>query len=286
MQSQGQNVVYHWSAGGIRRLPFGADLFLYWTRIHRPLFPSFHAPDVKRPLMPEYIVRFAPIATLHEADIEQMLALYESIYVLPDRAIFREDLSGKDEAVLLTRREELVGFTTMKAYRVIHEGLPRRIVYSGDTVVHREHWGQQALALAWIGRIGELHREDPSIPTYWFLVVKGHRTYRYLAAFCTHFHPHWAETDSQLRHLADRLASERFGTAYDPRTGLVCHPASRGHLREEVVEPSVRELARPDVAFFLQRNPGFREGHELVCLFEFSDDAMKPLTRRIFAGQG
>ena len=31
----------------------------------------------------------------------------------------------------------------------------------------------------------------PEQPLYWFLIVKGHRTYRYLSAFSVDFHPHW-----------------------------------------------------------------------------------------------
>jgi hypothetical protein len=48
------------------------------------------------------------------------------------------------------------------------------------------------------------------------------------------------------------------------------------------VEPSAREAARPDVAFFLRANPGYRQGDELVCLCPLSRDNMRPLTRRVF----
>ena len=43
-----------------------------------------------------------------------------------------------------------------------------------------------------------------------------------------------------------------------------------------------RERKRPDVAYFLQCNPGYASGDELVCLCELSTDNMRPLTRRLF----
>lgn len=236
--------------------------------------------------MPDYAAQLKPVSELTQAESEGMLALYESLYVLPDRGIFRADLAGKQEVVLLRYRDELVGFTTLQVYEAATGGRPRRIVFSGDTVVHRDHWGQQALARRWISRVGELHRQDPHLPIYWFLVVKGHRTYRFLSAFCTRFHPHWERPAPELKALADTLAAERFGAHYDADTGLVRHPSSRGHLRADIAQPTERERSLPEVAYFLARNPGYLKGHELVCLFEFTESAMKPLTRRIFGGAG
>jgi hypothetical protein len=36
------------------------------------------------------------------------------------------------------------------------------------------------------------------------------------------------------------------------------------------------------VKFFLERNPQFAQGHELVCLCEIEEANMKPMTKRIF----
>jgi hypothetical protein len=56
---------------------------------------------------------------------------------------------------------ELVGFTTLRVFSANHNGIPIRIVYSGDTIVDRQHWGQQELAFAWIARIGEIKAQAP-----------------------------------------------------------------------------------------------------------------------------
>lgn len=235
--------------------------------------------------MQPYSVTFKSVLELSPLESKGMMLLYESLYTLPDRQIFRTDLAAKDEVLLLRSGDDLVGFTTLQIYDFPFQGLQRRIVFSGDTVVHREHWGQQALASAWIRHVGNLHQQNPDVPLYWFLVVKGHRTYRFLPTFCTRFHPHWAMPTPDLKDLADALALDHFGSDYDPGSGLVRYQASRGHLSPDIAHPTDSERQLPAVQFFLERNPGYLHGHELVCLFEFAESAMRPLTRRLFQGR-
>src|SRR5262249_37360328 len=154
--------------------------------------------------------------------------------------------------------------------------------YSGDTVVDRAHWGQQSLAFAWISRMGALKCEQPDISLFWLLLVKGHRTFRYLPVFGKSFYPHWSIDRSDLKPLADALAKEMFASDYNPMTDVVEFGHSRGHLKPHLALPAPQELDRPGVRFFLERNPGFQRGHELVCLCEVEEHNMKPLTLRLF----
>lgn len=211
-----------------------------------------------------------------------MGALYLENYDGSSIETFRRDLFEKDETLLLTSAGELVGFTTLKTYSAIWNGSRIRVLYSGDTIVSRPHWGQQQLAFAWISRIGQIKRAAPDLPLYWFLLVKGHRTYKYLSAFGKSFFPHWEVDRSDLKPLADKLASDMFGRFYKPSTGVVEFPESRGHLKEEIAYPSTEELGKAGTQFFFRRNPGYLRGHELVCVCELEEFNMKPLTARIF----
>ena len=69
--------------------------------------------------------------------------------------------------------------------------------------------------------MGALKREHPDTPLYWFLLVKGHRTFRYLPVFGKSFYPHWSVDRDDLRPLADALALEMFPDDYNPATGVV-----------------------------------------------------------------
>lgn len=229
-----------------------------------------------------YQTELYPVGELPAHTIARMAALYLANFAGSSAELFRQDLQEKDEVILLHAGYELVGFTTLKIYIRPWQGRSVRLVYSGDTIVAPAHWGQQALAFAWISRIGQLKRQMPELPLYWFLLVKGHRTYKYLSVFGKSFHPHWAAPRDDLKALADHLAQERFGTDYDAASGLVRFAESRGHLQQAIAEASPEEMSKPGTQFFLQRNPDYRLGHELVCLCELELHNMKPLTARIF----
>lgn len=229
-----------------------------------------------------YSARFVPISSLDDDVRARMARIYLATYDGSSTAVFLGDLAAKDEVLLVHAGDELIGFTTLRTFKYDWEGRPIRVIYSGDTVVDRAHWGQQALAFAWIARMGALKREQPDVPLFWFLLVKGHRTFRYLPVFGKSFYPHWEIERSDLKPLADALAKDMFASDYNPTTGVVEFEHSRGHLKPDLALPTPAELDREGVRFFLERNPGFQRGHELVCLCEVEEHNMKPLTLRLF----
>jgi hypothetical protein len=130
--------------------------------------------------------------------------------------------------------------------------------------------------------MGAIKREHPNTPLFWFLLVKGHRTFRYLPVFGKSFYPHWSVDRSDLRPLADILALDMFPNDYNAATGVVEFRLSRGHLKPHLALPTPEEMDREGVSFFVARNPGFQRGHELVCICEMEEHNMKPLTLRLF----
>jgi hypothetical protein len=229
-----------------------------------------------------YSTSFVAVLALPHAVKKALASLYLANYDASNEALFFHDLHEKDEVLLVYAASELVGFTAVSVFERAWQGRRIRVVYSGDTVVDREHWGHQALAIAWIGKMGALKRDCPEIPMYWFLLVKGHRTFRYLPVFGKSFYPHWSVDRSDLKPLADSLAMERFPGDYNPATGVVEFRQSRGHLKPDLALPSLQDLDKEGVRFFLERNPGFQRGHELVCVCEIETHNMKPLTLRLF----
>ncbi len=232
--------------------------------------------------MGEYVAFFRKISDLTENELREIVKIYLAHYDASNEAQILSDLSNKSEILLVFFGDILVGFTTLQVYDYLWNGDEIRIVYSGDTIVDKAHWGQQALAFAWIARMGELKREKPELSMYWFLIVKGHRTYKYLPTFGKSFYPHWSIDRSDLKPLADTLATEKFGDSYNPATGVVEFSESQGHLKADIAMPSPEELTKDSVKYFLEKNPNYRRGHELVCLCEIAEENMKPLTKRIF----
>jgi hypothetical protein len=208
-------------------------------------------------------------AQLTDAQLGAMEALLDEHFEGVSRATFRADLARKERVVWLEdERGALQGFTTFALAETDFEGERVRALYSGDTIVRPSARCSSALARAWIGAVEEARRARPEQRLYWLLIVSGLRTYRFLPVYWRAFWPRCdAPTPAAARRLLARLAGERYGSRFDEGAGLVRleHPQ---RLRERSVSP---ERARdPHVAFFLQRNPGWRAGDELVCLAELS----------------
>ena len=228
--------------------------------------------------------RFAQVSTLAGDDRQRLFDLYSRYYQGMSQATFLADLADKDTVLLLSdERDELQGFSTLAVWSQLHEGRDIRVLFSGDTIIAHRYWGSQALPLSWITYAGTLKAAVPDVPLYWFLIVKGQRTYRFLPTFAATFYPDWRHpTPAGMQALMHDLAARRFGELYDPATGVVRCDRTHGHLADGWSDISARELKRRDVAYFLARNPGYARGHELVCLCELAQSNLKPIARRWF----
>jgi hypothetical protein len=214
--------------------------------------------------------------------LDAMYALYATYYECCDPARFASDLAGKNYVILLEDEGALRGFSTAAHFDFPASGGPVKVLFSGDTIIHRSAWGEQALSHSFARLAGALRAADPDAPLYWLLISKGHRTYRYLGIFACEFHPHPRGADPRLAGLAAEIASARFGEDFDADTGVVAFAESQGQLREEVADVPAHLASRPEIAFFLQRNPGYRQGHELVCLTELRGDNLRGVVRDAF----
>lgn len=214
-----------------------------------------------------------------------MYELYSRYYDGGDFARFEHDLIAKEYAILLKDpNSELRGFSTLVTLEIeTARDTLTRAIFSGDTIVDDRCWGQQTLAFTWIRLAGRVAARAPKSALYWFLIVKGHRTYRYLNTFAHRYYPHWREATPQAEQsLMDQLAAQHFGDYYEQESGLIRFPESRDHLKREWASIDDAERRRPEVAFFLRRNPGYTRGDELVCLTELVASNLRPLARRLF----
>jgi hypothetical protein len=223
-------------------------------------------------------------ASVAAMSIASMYSLYSRHYLDTTPAIFQRDLAAKTHVLLLRdERDRLCGFSTLEVYASAAAGRNVRVIYSGDTIIDPKYWGSSAFALAWLRFAGEVQRQDPCTPLHWLLIAKGHRTYRFLPAFARHYLPHHSRlpTDAE-RYLLNALAAEKFGAAYDPLTGIVRFAQPQGRLTADLAEVSDRHRRLPAVAYFLERNPGYGNGDELVCLCELVPANLRSVALRVF----
>lgn len=219
---------------------------------------------------------------LDAAQVEAMFRLYAAHYDACDPVRFRLDLAGKAHVILVEDGGRLCGFSTAVDHAFDWQGGQVRVLFSGDTIIDRSAWGQQALSRAFARLAGAVQARHPGMPLYWLLISKGHRTYRYLSVFARSYFPHPSGADEGLQALACALAAERFGADFDPARGVVAFPRSLGQLKPALADVPERLSSRPEVAFFLQRNPGYRAGEELVCLTRLAPDNLRAMVRASF----
>ena len=211
-----------------------------------------------------------------------MLDLLRRHFSGVDVRTFESDLAGKSHAVLLEDGGgRLRGFTTFLMYPASADGRALTVVYSGDTIVEPSAWGSPVLPRAWIRSVYELRPTYPAGELYWLLLTSGFRTYRFLSVFWRRFHPCFSEpTPSATQRVLDALSAERFGARYDRTAGVVrlAHPQV---LRGGLIDVPEGRCSDPHVRFFMERNPGYVAGDELVSLASLEPANLTAAGRRM-----
>jgi hypothetical protein len=198
-----------------------------------------------------------------------------------DEEQFASDLDGKSHVLRVWKGGELVGFSTLLAYRTVIEDEMVNILYSGDTIMSPACWNSPVLARGWIAMVKRVQASLPAGRCLWLLLSAGFRTYRLLSVFWRDFWPRFdVEMPEDIRALRDAIARERFGECYDAVTGVVrfTRPNRLSGAMAEVPDGRGDD---PHVAYFFQQNPGWRGGDELVCLTEIDDANLTPAGRRM-----
>lgn len=211
-----------------------------------------------------------PVAAVDDATREAMWQLFSSYYCDSSRDSFVADLEEKHHVILLRRRSDgkLGGFSTLQRLERTVDGRDVIVIYSGDTLVAKEFWGQTALHNAFFRYIVTTKLRHPLRPVYWFLITKGYKTYLLLSRnFPVYWPRHEQPTPAWEAALLDALGREKFGDRWLPERGVLRHEDGSGRLRPGVAPVGEEVVAAgPDIQFFTERNPGHAEGDELCCL--------------------
>jgi len=232
------------------------------------------------------------IGTVHRpgdislAQRSRMCNLLNDFFENVSQAQFEQDISEKEWVFVFTDEAGTVqGFSTLMRLNVTVDGRPVVAVYSGDTIMHPDFWHEMELPKLWGKHVFDLaatvHAETPGAKVYWFLISSGYKTYRFLPVFFENFYPTWRQpTPPEIQRTIDTLAHYKFGDQYDPATGIIRFTTS-APLREGVAEVDERRLKNPDIAFFVEKNPGHAAGEQLACLVEIDFANITPAGMRM-----
>lgn len=234
--------------------------------------------------MPERRLRadVIPAAELSEELTDNLYALYESCYDGADPARFRADMVEKQWIIVLcdTETTRLAGFSTQMLLQVEVDEHPIDALFSGDTIIHPDYWGSQELVHAWCRFAGKLKSRLGDRPLFWFLISKGYRTYLYLPCFFREFYPRRDYfTPPFEAKLIRALGGTKYPDDFNPETGIIEHLGAHDRLKT-ALDATAKRRRNPHVAYFLQRNPGYWKGEELVCVAEISVANMRSIAKR------
>lgn len=126
--------------------------------------------------------RTIPVRDLSKSDRDEMFCLYEKYYEAADRGRFEHDLAEKEVVVVISRQDEIIGFSTIFVGSQKIDGKMVHYLFSGDTVLDSSRWGDPVLLRAWFRAAGAVKARVEG-RLFWFSIMMGHRTFRILPNF-------------------------------------------------------------------------------------------------------
>ena len=249
------------------------DIRRYHAPAGEPVPGNFAAKQEQEERGMKLAGKLAHVHDLSASERDQMFALMEKHYLNISRAKFDADLAEKQWVIQIVHEAtgELCGFSTQMTLDAQVGARQIKALFSGDTIIDRQYWGDQALTHAW-GRLAlSLIDEWPGTELYWFLISQGYKTYRFLPVFFHEFYPrHDAPTPDRIQEVLHALGRQKFLEDYDPAAGVVRSNAKQYRVREGLADITPERLRDPHVKFFTEVNPGHVAGDELCCVAPLS----------------
>ena len=219
--------------------------------------------------------KIVEVENLRISQTKKMFSIMSKYYANISEVNFYNDLLNKAEVALFCdENREIRGFTTLAIF--LHDDHTQHL-FSVDTIIEKEYWGSNDLSHAWINNALS-HAERFYGRTFWLLLTKGYKTYKFLPTFFNEFYPRFdTETPIEMQKIMDEFAINQFGDKY--KNGVFIE--GKDFLKDEFADISKTNLKDDNVLFFLKKNPDYKKGDELICLCELSVNNLNKLGRRV-----
>jgi len=213
-----------------------------------------------------------------------MFEIYSAYFDNVSFERFQADLQEKESAILLRDPiyNEIQGFSTLMLMNEKVEGCNVTAIFSGDTIIEKEYWGDCELARIWLELIFSLKAQNNYEKFYWFLISMGYKTYRFLPVYFKNFFPCYdKKTPDFEQKILDTLAMRKFKAQYYKETGLISFSEPRERLKSGVADVDQKRLKNKHLQYFISKNPNYLNGDELACIAELSEENFKPVVYRV-----
>ncbi len=214
-----------------------------------------------------------------------MFLLMRTYYKNVSKEHFYNDLAKKDRIIMLMDGKSLCGFSTQVLLERTIGNQKTNIVFSGDTIIDKQHNNSFALPIAWGKMMLSILNQYPGMPLYWFLTSKGYKTYRYLPVFFYDYFPKpFAKLSSFEKELLLCVGRELFEEKLDTKRWILIAGKNDQHLRPGVADITESRRSKQEIVYFEKKNPGHMHGDELICIARFAENNIKPfISKKILA---
>ncbi|MFA6216701.1 MAG: hypothetical protein WDL87_03510 [Candidatus Omnitrophota bacterium] len=221
--------------------------------------------------------------------INEMFSLFCLYFNHVDREQFDRDLQEKNWVIILRDAScgGIKGFSTQMVMDRLVDGVTVKAVFSGDTIIHKDFWGEPALAKVWLNFVCSLAKRYDGTKLYWFLVAMGYKTYRFLPVYFNEFYPCYDRKTPQFeKNVLDSLAAFKYPFEYNKEAGIIHHASEKETLKAGVADVTPTRMHNPHIDFFVKKNPGYSFGDELACLALINEENLKPVANRVMGAYG
>lgn len=224
-------------------------------------------PEQNKPTTPKIRIHPVLISNLSTAEMDEIWE-FAFRYTDTTREIYERSLRLKQKVYLMRDRERgnLIGLGAVQVTKVTFEGRPYLIIFGGNVLIDEAYRGLNVIQRLGLQNYLSARLHHPFTPIYFLFDTFSYKSFLMLSRNLREFYPRRDRpTPEWILRFVDFLAEQRYGEAWDPLRGIVVGTGDR-KLRDWVVPVATKELKRPTIGFFVERNPGFRKGDLLVCI--------------------
>lgn len=206
------------------------------------------------------------VEKLNKEDIDEMYKLMTEYYDNVERKVFLKDLYDKKYCIILKdEKGNIKGFSTQKIINFSFEEKNIYGIFSGDTIIHKSSWGSLELFRVFADFFFDIGEKYENF--YWFLIVKGYKTYKILPTFFKEFYPNYlTEIPIEMQKILDNFGENFYPKEYNKNTGIIEYKKIKDKLKDGIADITERKLKDKDIKFFQERNPQYFKGNDMVCI--------------------
>lgn len=228
--------------------------------------------------------RFCKINKISVPQLMEMYSLFIQYYNNVDMETFCSDMTKKSGVLLLEKKspiKRIVGFSTWVELDIKKNGKSAKGVFSGDSVIDRQYWGDKSMHNAGVVQMLKLKLKNPKTPVFWLLISKGYKTYLMLTNNFPKHYPNYRDQNEGFEAIVDEYCKQLYPDVYDEDNRLLMFGDEYQYLKRDVAEiTDEMKVNNPNIRHFEELNPTWRQGTELPCVGEISSNMIWEFTKK------